>query len=66
MNPSKGSFSIPSLGKSSDVSPGKLKALTQMFNGKKVAFKQKEEKLIIIMPAVNGNSLPVVLKAKFK
>lgn len=65
MNPAKGEFAIPSLGKSSEVNPGKLKVLTQLYDGRALPFKQTEENLIISMPAVNGKSYPVVLKAKF-
>ncbi len=65
MNPTEGEFTIPSFGKSSDVNPGKLKALTQLYDGRKIKFKQSKEKLIINMPEVNGRSYPVVLKANF-
>lgn len=65
MNPAGGEFDIPSFGKNSDVNPGKLKALIQLYNHQKIAFKQTKEKLTITMPAVNGKSYPVVLKAKF-
>lgn len=65
MNPTKGKFVIPSLGKSRDVNPGKLKSLTQLYDGRKLNFRQTSENLSITMPAVNGKSYPVVLKAKF-
>ena len=66
MNPKGGKFVIPSFGKSSEVSPGTLKGLTQLYDGRKMDFKQTNEGLTITMPAVNGDSYPVVLKAKFK
>ncbi len=66
MNPKGGEFTIPSLGKLSSVSPGKLKKVTQLYDGRKVLFKQTDKGLIVTMPAVNGNSYPVVLKANFK
>lgn len=66
MNPKGGEFLIPSLGKSSEVNPGKLKKLTQLYDGRKISFKQTDKGLIVDMPAVNGDSYPVVLKANFK
>ena len=66
MNPKGGEFVIPSFAKSSEVSPGTLKGLTQLYDGRKMDFKQTNEGLAITMPAVNGDSYPVVLKAKFK
>lgn len=66
MNPAGGALAIPSLGKSSEVSPGKLKSLTRLYDGKKISFKQTGEKLLVNMPAVNGKSYPLVLKANFK
>ena len=66
MNPKGGEFLIPSFGKSSEFSPGRLKSLTQLYDGRKVTFKQTNNGLAINMPAVNGDSYPVVLKAKFK
>ncbi|WP_282148367.1 alpha-L-fucosidase [Algibacter lectus] len=66
MNPKGGEFVIPSLGKSSEVTPGNLKGLIQLYNGRKVSYKQTNNGLTINMPVVNGDSYPVVLKAKFK
>ena len=66
MNPSKGQLVIPSLGKSSEVNPGNLKSLTQLFDHRKLTFKQTKENLLITIPAVNGSSYPLVLKANFK
>ncbi|MCK0146209.1 alpha-L-fucosidase [Arenibacter sp. F26102] len=66
MNPSKGEFVIPSLGKSSEVNPGNLKSLTQLYDDRKITFKHTKENLSITMPAVNGSSYPLVLKANFK
>lgn len=66
MNPVEGEFTIPSLGKSSDVNPGKSKILTQVYNHKKLSFKESKDKLTIAIPAVNGEIHPVVLKEKFK
>ena len=66
MNPSNGEFVIPSLGKSSEVNPGNLKSLTQLFDHRKLTFKQTKENLLITIPAVNGSSYPLVLKANFK
>jgi alpha-L-fucosidase len=66
MNPKGGEFLVPSLGKSSEVNPGKLKSLTQLYDGRKISFKQSDKNLSINMPAVNGDSYPVVLKANFK
>ncbi|MDB2385427.1 alpha-L-fucosidase [Polaribacter sp.] len=63
MNPAEGTFSIPSLGKSSDVSPGKLKELTQLYDGNKIVFTQSANKLTI---KINGKTYPIVLKANFK
>jgi alpha-L-fucosidase len=66
INPSKGKFIIPSLGKSSKVNPGILKDLTQLYDGKEIKFKQTNEGLSITISAVNGKSYPIVLKAKLK
>ncbi|MBU2997994.1 alpha-L-fucosidase [Cellulophaga baltica] len=66
MNPKGGEFLVPSLGKLSEVNPGKLKKLTQLYDGRKILFKQTDKGLSIDMPAVNGDSYPVVLKANFK
>ncbi|GIZ10215.1 alpha-L-fucosidase [Flavobacterium sp. UMI-01] len=66
MNPSKGEFVIPSFGKSSKVNPGNLKTLIQIYDGRTIWFKQTQEGLNINMPAVNGESYPIVLKATFK
>lgn len=66
LNPKGGEFVIPSFAKSSKVSPGTLKKLTQLYDGRKVVFKQSNYGLTITMPAVNGDSYPVVLNAKFK
>lgn len=65
LNPGAGELVIPSLGKSSEASPGKLKGLIQLYDGKKRSFKQADDKLTVSMPAINGKSYPVVLKAKF-
>ncbi|MDO7172642.1 alpha-L-fucosidase [Mariniflexile sp. AS56] len=66
MNPSEGEFTIPSFGTERSANPGKLKSLVQLYNNQKIAFKQSNEILSITMPAVNGKSDPVVLKATFK
>ncbi len=66
MNPAKGEIAIPSMGLASQVSVGKLKSLSQLYDGSKIKFKQSQDKLIVNMPAVNGKSFPVVLKANFK
>ena len=66
MNPSKGEFVIPSLGRSSEVNPGKLKSLRQLYDGRKINFKQTNNNLRIAIPVVNGRSYPLVLKANFK
>lgn len=66
MNPKEGEFVIPSLGNTSEVNRGKLKSLTQLYDGRKLTFKQSDENLSITMPSVNGKSYPVVLKANFK
>jgi alpha-L-fucosidase len=66
MNPAGGEFAIPSLGTKSDINPGKLKTLTQIYDKRSIAFKQTKDKLSITMPAINGKSYPVVLKAKFE
>ncbi|MEP3836179.1 MAG: alpha-L-fucosidase [Algibacter sp.] len=65
MNPKGGDFLMPSFAKSSDNNPGTLKGLTQLYDGRKLAFKQNNKGLTVTMPAVNGDSYPVVLKAKF-
>ncbi len=66
MNPKTGEFVIPSFGKGSEVNPGNLKSLTQLYDGRSITFKQTNKGLSINMPAINGKSYPVVLKAKFK
>ncbi|WP_297089351.1 alpha-L-fucosidase [uncultured Draconibacterium sp.] len=66
MNPAGGKFAIPSLGKNSEVNPGELIALTQLYDGREITFTQNFASLVVNMPAVNGKSYPVVLKAKFK
>ena len=66
MNPAKGQLAIPSLGKNGEVNPGILQHLIQLYDGRKISFKQNGESLIVNMPPVNGSSYPVVLKAIFK
>ena len=66
MNPAGGKLPIPSLGMQSELNPGRLKKLTQLYDQSKISFKQLEDKLIINMPPVNGRSLPIVLKGEFK
>ncbi len=65
MNPTGGELSIPTLGTTSEVNPGKLKSLIQLYDGREIAFKQSPESLIMNMPAVNGSTYPVVLKCSF-
>jgi alpha-L-fucosidase len=65
MNPGAGNFSIPSLGTNSEVNPGNLQKLTQLFDGREISFEQNDESLVVNMPPVNGKSYPVVLKANF-
>ena len=66
LNPKGGELVIPSLGRSSEVAPGRLKGLTLLFNDEKLGFKQNTDKLTIEMPVNNGKSYPIVLKATFK
>jgi len=65
MNPAGGELRIPSLGNSSDVNPGELEHLTQLYDGRDISFEQGPENLVVNMPPVNAKSLPVVLKATF-
>ncbi len=65
MNPKKGDFKIPTLGLNDAMNPGKLKKLTRLDTNKKVKFNQKKESTTITIPAINGKSYPIVLKAKF-
>ncbi|MBP1840046.1 alpha-L-fucosidase [Formosa algae] len=66
MNPKGGEFLIPSFAKKKESNPGVLKELTQIYDGRTLSFKQTNKGLLINMPAVNGDSYPVVLKANFK
>ncbi|WP_372775424.1 alpha-L-fucosidase [Mangrovibacterium sp.] len=66
MNPAEGSMAIPTLGTNSKVNPGTFKSFTRLYDGAKIAFKQTGDRLVIEMPAVNGESYPVVLKGEFK
>ncbi len=66
MNPAEGNFAIPSMGLQQKTNPGKLLSLTQLFDGKKITFRQNNESLIVHMPPVNGRSYPLVLKGNFK
>lgn len=66
LNPSGGTLTIPSLGVEKGTNPGKLKSLVQMFNEQRLSYKQLESGLVIQMPAINGVSYPVALKARFK
>ena len=65
LNPGSGDLIIPSLGKSSDVNPGEVEQLTQLYDKKQLSFEQEDDQLTIKMPAINGKSYPLVLKVKF-
>ena len=65
MNPKKGDFKIPTLGLNNNMNPGKLKKLTRLDTNKKVKYIQNKEFTTITIPAINGKSYPIVLKAKF-
>tara|TARA_R110002126_G_scaffold22865_6_gene81095 strand:- start:828 stop:2405 length:1578 start_codon:yes stop_codon:yes gene_type:complete len=66
LNPKGGDFNIPSLGLDKEHNPGKLKKLQSLYNGEAIEFKQTTSGTMITLPKVNGNTNPIVLKAKFK
>jgi alpha-L-fucosidase len=65
MNPAAGELKIPSLGQNSQVNPGTLKSLCQLYDDRKISFNQTGEYLNLTIPPVNGTSYPLVLKGTF-
>lgn len=66
MNPKKGGIKISTFGLANKLNPGELKKLTRVDNGDEVKFKQSGTDLEVSIPAINGRSYPMVLKAIFK
>ena len=66
MNPAGGELAIPSFGLSSEVNPGNVKQLIQLYDGRNLSFIQTSDQLMVNMPPVNGSCYPVVIKCRFK
>jgi len=63
LNPTEGEIALPTLGLKSNQSPNKIKSI-KMMNGKKVAFKQTDEKLIFKIPADRPSKYTAVFEVK--
>ena len=63
LNPIEGEIALPTLGLKSNQSPNKIKSI-KMMNGKKVAFKQTDEKLTFKVPANRPSKYAAVFEVK--
>ncbi|MNR67422.1 hypothetical protein D3C85_1914090 [compost metagenome] len=63
MNPTEGEIALPTLGLKSNQSPNKIKSIKTM-DGKKVAFKQTDEKLTFKVPANRLSKYAAVFEVK--
>ncbi|WP_448104331.1 alpha-L-fucosidase [Pedobacter panaciterrae] len=63
LNPTEGEISLPTLGLKSNQSPNQIKSI-RMMDGKKVAFKQTDEKLTFKIPANRPSKYAAVFEVK--
>jgi len=63
LNPTKGEIALPALGLKSKQSPKMIKSI-KMMDGKKVNFKQTDEKLTLDVPANRPTKYAAVFEVK--
>jgi len=63
LNPTEGEIALPTLGFKSKQSPKKIKSI-KMMDGKKVTFKQTDEKLTFLVPADRPSKYAAVFEIK--